>query len=92
MSLDERLSEIEDFRFHDLRHTFASHYVMSGGDLLSLRDILGHSNLKMVERYSHLGSAYKQRMINYLNRSFSECHLSVTLEPEDKDLENKKAS
>jgi len=73
-----KLAGIEDFRFHDLRHTFASHYVMNGGDLLSLRDILGHSNLKMVERYSHLAAAYKQKMINNLNGKFSECHLNVT--------------
>jgi len=77
-----RLARIDDFRFHDLRHTFASHYVMNGGDLLSLRDILGHSNLKMVERYSHLASAYKRKMINKLNGKFSECHLYVTSEDE----------
>ncbi len=75
-----KMAGIEDFRFHDLRHTFASHYVMNGGDLLSLRDILGHSNLKMVERYTHLGSAYKRKMINNLNGKFSECHLYVTSE------------
>jgi integrase len=44
---------IEDFRFHDLRHTFAS-YMMNGGDLYELAKILGHSNIKMTERYAKL--------------------------------------
>ena len=43
---------IEDFRFHDLRHTFASWYMMNGGDLYELAKILGHSNIKMTERYA----------------------------------------
>ena len=47
---------IEDFRFHDLRHTFASWYMMSGGDLYELAKILGHSNIKMTERYAKLAS------------------------------------
>jgi len=64
------LAEIEDFRFHDLRHTFASHYLMNGGDLLSLKEILGHSDLKMVQRYTHLASKYKRNMINNLNSKF----------------------
>jgi integrase len=38
---------IEDFRFHDLRHTFASWYMMNGGDLYELAKILGHSNIRM---------------------------------------------
>ena len=71
---------IKDFRFHDLRHTFASHYVMSGGDLISLKEILGHSTLKMVERYSHLASAYRTKMINKLNGKFKNCHLFATSE------------
>ncbi len=48
---------------------------MSGGDLMSLRDILGHSNLKMVESYSHLASAYKRKMINNLTGKFSVCQI-----------------
>ena len=71
---------IKDFRFHDLRHTFASHYVMSGGDLISLKEFLGHSTLKMVERYSHLASAYRTKMINKLNGKFKNCHLFATSE------------
>ena len=48
-------AKIHDFRFHDLRHTFASWYVMNGGDLYELAKILGHSNIKMTERHAKLG-------------------------------------
>ncbi|MBV8845904.1 MAG: site-specific integrase [Bryobacterales bacterium] len=47
-------AKIEGFRFHDLRHTFASWYMMNGGDLYELAKILGHSNIKMTERYAKL--------------------------------------
>jgi integrase len=47
-------ADIQDFRFHDLRHTFASWYMMNGGDLYELAKILGHSNIKMTERYAKL--------------------------------------
>ena len=39
---------------HVLRHTFASHFIMNGGDILSLQKILGHSNIQMTMRYAHL--------------------------------------
>lgn len=39
---------------HILRHTFASHYMMNGGDILSLQKILGHTDIKMTMRYAHL--------------------------------------
>jgi len=42
------------FVFHDLRHTFASHFMMGGGDIYRLQRILGHKSIIMTERYSHL--------------------------------------
>ncbi|EBZ6396122.1 site-specific integrase, partial [Salmonella enterica subsp. enterica serovar Enteritidis] len=38
---------------HVLRHTFASHFMMNGGNILVLRDILGHSDIKMTMVYAH---------------------------------------
>jgi integrase len=52
------LAEIQNFRFHDLRHTFASWYMMNGGDLYELAKILGHANIKMTERYAKLGKTH----------------------------------
>ena len=53
-----RMAGISDFRFHDLRHTMASWYMMNGGDLYELAKILGHSNIKMTERYAKLGKQH----------------------------------
>ena len=41
-------------RFHELRHTFASHWVMNGGDIFKLQKILGHKSIQMPQRYAHL--------------------------------------
>jgi len=55
------LAGITEFRFHDLRHTFASWYMMNGGDLYELAKILGHSNIKMTERYAKLAKTHIAR-------------------------------
>lgn len=47
-------ADIPNFRFHDLRHTFASHFMIRGGNLYDLKEILGHSDMKMTMRYAHL--------------------------------------
>lgn len=54
-------AEIADFRFHDLRHTFASWFMMNGGDLYELAKILGHSNIKMTQRYAKLARQHLAR-------------------------------
>ena len=57
---------ITDFRFHDLRHCFASTLAAQGTDLLTIRDLLGHTTLEMAMRYSHLSNAKLREAVNGL--------------------------
>lgn len=62
-----RASGIEDFRLHDLRHTFASWLVQSGVPLPEVRDLLGHSTIKQTERYAHLAPGHLHSAVAVLD-------------------------
>ena len=62
-----RRAGIEDFRFKDLRHTFASHMVMRGATMKELQELMGHRDMKMTNRYAHLSPEHKQKAVNLLN-------------------------
>jgi integrase len=55
---------IRDFRFHDLRHSCASYLAQNGATLLEIADVLGHRQIGMTRRYSHLTTHHKAGLIN----------------------------
>jgi integrase len=59
-----RGADIENFRFHDLRHTWASYFMMNGGNLYDLMVMGGWKSISMVKRYSHLDRQYRMRIMN----------------------------
>ena len=61
-----RRAGIIGLRFHDLRHTFASRLVENGADLITVKELLGHSSVKITERYTHSQSEQKKSAVALL--------------------------
>jgi len=59
---------LPDLHFHDLRHTFASQWMMAGGDLYVLKEILGHKTVQMTQRYAHLSPEFMKGMVDRMER------------------------
>ncbi len=63
-------AEIEDFRFHGLGPTFASHLVMAGVDLVTVKELLGHKTINITSRYTHLAQKHKSLAVAKLTERF----------------------
>lgn len=61
---------IEDFHFHDLRHSTGSYLAMSGATLLEIAEVLGHKTLSMVKRYAHLSAAHSAEVVDRMAIKF----------------------
>jgi len=62
----KRRTGIQNLRFHDLRHTVVSRLVEAGVDINTLKELLGHSSVKVTERYTHSNREQKERAVELL--------------------------
>jgi len=61
-----KLAKLQGFRFHDLRHTFASNLAMKGADLYSIKELLGHADVTTTQRYAHLAPEHRSKIVELL--------------------------
>ncbi len=70
-------ARIENFTWHDLRHTFASRLVMAGVDLRTVQELMGHKTMDMTVRYAHLAPEHEQAAVERLVRKQPESAIST---------------
>jgi integrase len=63
----DRASVTNKIRFHDLRHSFASNYMMNGGNVFDLQKLLGHTKIEMTMRYAHFSPEHLQGSLRFMN-------------------------
>ncbi len=81
-------ARIEDFHFHDLRHSFATRLVQGGIDLYAIQKLLGHKTIRMTERYSHHYPESLRPSISVLDN----CYNFATVDEADSCLMREKLS
>jgi len=61
-------AKLQNFKFHDLRHSAASYLAMNGASLAEIAEVLGHKTLQMVKRYAHLSEAHTSKVVASMNK------------------------
>lgn len=62
---------IRDFHFHDLRHTYCSNLIFAGADLKTVKEMIGHKDISMTDRYTHLTQGYRNMAQEKLARYYA---------------------
>ncbi len=71
---------------HSLCHTFCSRMVMAGIDLVTVQELLGHSSLDMVMRYSHMSPAHRRKAVEALETPVSRLGVHIGVHPGGKTV------
>ena len=77
---------LDDFHFHDLRHTFASWAIQRGATLPELKELLGHSSLKLVLRYAHLSPGHLRTAVSRLDNVLSVADVTTASATREQDF------
>jgi integrase len=70
-------AKVDNFHFHDLRHSCASYLAMNGATLAEIAEVLGHKTLQMVKRYAHLSEQHTLSVVERMNEKIFGIHATA---------------